>query len=145
MSHNMVRAPGALYSSDRINKKCRLHAQNECFHPNSLWFSMCLQTFSEIAWISKPFFLLFMAFVFAELHQALETVALSEATPYFHKSISLTFPLEVVVHGEGQLFFTWCHCLCNCCVPAVRARPLCRSMSNIASVAVHVCRKCTWT
>ena len=53
---------------------------------------------------------------------------------YFHQSISLIFPLEVVVHGEGILFFTWCHCLSNCCMPAVRARPLCRRMSNVASV-----------
>ena len=96
----------------------------------------------------KTFFLLSVAFVFAELTQALEKVPLVEATPlstpYVFAQISLTFPLEVLAHGEGTLFFTWCHCLSNCCVPGVGARPpLCRSMSNVASVAIHVCRQCT--
>ena len=45
---------------------------------------------------------------------------------YFQRAHSLIFPLEVVVHWFGTLFFTWCHCLSNCCVPAVRARPLLR-------------------
>ena len=45
---------------------------------------------------------------------------------YSQRARSLIFPLEVVVHWFGTLFFTWCHCLSNCCVPAVRARPLLR-------------------
>ena len=45
---------------------------------------------------------------------------------YFQRARSLIFPLEVVVHCFGTLFFAWCHCLSNCCVPAVRAWPLLR-------------------
>ena len=100
-------------------KNVELQAQNKCFHQNSLCFAIYLQTSSELAWISKLFFYFPSRLSLQSLPRLLKTWPSLRRRHfprhrYFHKAFSLTFPLEVVVHWFGTLFFTWCHCLSYC-------------------------------
>ena len=123
-------------------KNVETRAQNEYFHQNSLCFPMYLQTPFEIAWISNIFFYLPCRLSLQSLPRLLKTCPSLRRRHcprhrYFQRSLSLIFPLEVVVHCFGTLFFTWCHCLSNCCVPAVRAWSLFR-VNSATSMNVNI-------
>ena len=125
-----------------LRKNSDTRASNGVFPSNSLFFSVYLHVWLTPRLFFSFFFYLSGRFCLHNLPRLANTWPSFRRRHcprqrYFQRAFSLTFPLEVVVHCCGTLFFTWCHCRSNCCVPAVRPWRLLRANSAWECLTTH--------